>query len=141
MARPTAPAPAHLLPVALLLLIWHGLLGVDYVIERFSLGAGDWPALMAQMPLDALWLQVTWALGVWLGVVAALFLALKDDASVLLFFAAAAFEAAMAVGVFLAAPPVTLLPVPLPVPLVALVLVPLLGWLYARALNRQGVLH
>ncbi|MCB1388725.1 MAG: hypothetical protein H6898_17235 [Rhodobacter sp.] len=141
MARPTAPAPAHLLPFALLLLIWHGLLGADYVIQRFALGADDWPALMPLMPLDAMWLQVTWALGVWLGVAAAAFLALRDDASVLLFFAAAAFELAMSVGVYLAAPPVTMLPVPLPLLLGLLVLVPLFGWLYARALNRRGVLH
>ncbi|MCA0204486.1 hypothetical protein [Pararhodobacter sp.] len=141
MARSTEPAPSHLLPVALILLVWHGLLAADYVIERFALGAEGWPALMALMPLDALWLQVTWALGVWLGLVAALFLMLKDDASVLLFFFATAFQVAMAAGVFLAAPPVLLLPLPLAVVLPVLVVFPLFGWLYARSLNRRGCLH
>ncbi len=141
MARPTAPAPAHLLPFALLLLLWHGLLGADYVIERFDYGAEGWPALMALMPLDALWLRVVWAMGVWLGVAAALFLMLRDDASVLLFFAAAAAQVALALGLILNAPPVLLLPVPLPAVLAALVVVPLVGWLYARTQNRHGVLH
>ncbi|MBN8294331.1 hypothetical protein JI664_20325 [Rhodobacter sp. NTK016B] len=141
MAQPTAPAPSSLMPVALILLIWHGLLGADYVIARFDLGAQDWPALMPLMPLDALWLQVTWALGVWLGVVAAIFLALRDDASVLLFFAAFAFEVAVGIGLFLAAPPVMLLPVPLLAVIAVLVVMPLFGWLYARAQNRRGVLH
>ncbi|GAB1377605.1 hypothetical protein [Pararhodobacter sp.] len=141
MARSTEPAPSHLVPVALILLVWHGLLAADYVIDRFVLGAPGWPALMALMPLDALWLQVTWALGVWLGLVAALFLMLKDDASVLLFFFAMAFEVALALGVFLAAPPVLMLPVPLAVILPVLVAFPLFGWLYARSLNRRGCLH
>ena len=141
MAQPTAPAPSHLLFVALLLLLWHGLLGADYVIDRFALGQPDWPAVMSAIPLDALWLRVVWALGVWLGVAAAIFLALKDDASVLLFFAAAAAEAALAVGLTLNAPPVLLLPLPLPALLGLLIAVPLLGWLYARTLNRAGALH
>jgi len=141
MARTTVPAPSPLMPVAVLLLIWHGLLAADYVIAVMGLGQDGWPALMPLMPLDALWLQVTWALGVWLGLAAALFLALKDDASVLLFFAAAACAVAMAAGLLLNAPPVLLLPVPLPVILGLLVLVPLAGWLYARTMNRRGVLH
>jgi len=132
MARSTTPAPAHLVPVALILLIWHGLLGADYVIARFGLGQADWPALMATLPLGAIWLQVAWGLGVWLGVAAALFLALKDDASVLLFFAAAMAEVVLAVPLFGAVPPALL---------AALVLVPLAGWFYARALNRRGALH
>ncbi|MCW1934418.1 hypothetical protein [Pararhodobacter zhoushanensis] len=141
MAQPTAPAPSHLIFVALLLLLWHGVLGADYVIERFALGEPGWPALMSALPLDALWMRVVWALGVWLGVAAALFLALKDDASVLLFFAAAAANVALAVGLILNAPPVLLLPLPLPALLGLLVVVPLMGWLYARTLNRAGVLH
>ncbi|MCA2012808.1 hypothetical protein LCM17_15025 [Cereibacter sphaeroides] len=141
MAQPTAPAPSHLPLVAAILLIWHALLGADYVIQRFSLGEEGWPALMPLMPLDAVWLQVVWAMGVWLGFVAAVFLALKDDASVLLFFAAAASMVALSVGVVLSAPPVLLLPAPLWLILGLLVLLPLGGWLYARTLNRAGVLH
>ncbi|MCB1395701.1 MAG: hypothetical protein KDJ98_06920 [Rhodobacteraceae bacterium] len=139
MARTTVPAPSHLVPLALLLLIWHGALGADYVIERFSLGQPGWPALMAAMPLDSLWLQVAWAMGVWLGFGAAFFLVLRDDASVLLFFAAALAFAAVAAGTY--AIPAAGVALPLPAVLAALVLVPVLGWLYARTLNRRGVLH
>lgn len=143
MAHPTAPAPSHLFPVALLLLLWHGVLAADYVIDRFALGSADWPALMAALPLDALWLRVVWALGVWLGLAAAFFLALRDDASVLLFFAAAGAEAALVAGLMSAGAAAPDLPLPLPLNalLAALVLVPLLGWIYARALNRAGALH
>ena len=141
MAQPTAPAPSHLPLVAAILLIWHALLVADYAIDRFALGQEDWPALMPLMPLDATWLLVVWAMGVVLGLLASLFLAMKDDASVLLFFAAAVSMAALAVGAFLNAPPVLLLPVPLWLILGLLVLLPLGGWLYARALNRGGVLH
>lgn len=139
MARPTAPAPAHLLWIALLLLIWHGLLGADYLIERFLPDQG-WPALMALMPLDAVWLQVAWAMAVWLGLIGALFLLLGDDASVLLFFAAAVAAVTVAAGLVLNAPSV-LLPVPLRAVLAPLMAAPLSGWLYARGLNRRGVLH
>lgn len=140
MARILPPAPPSALPVALLLLAWHGLLAADYALTRFAPGQG-WPALMAQLPLDALWLKVAWALGVWLGLAAAFFLVLRDNASVLLFFAAAASFAAMAAGLVLAAPPVLLLPVPLPALLAALVLVALGGWLHARRLNRRLLLR
>ena len=88
-------APASLVPLALLLLIFHGLLGADYVIERFALGGESWPGLMRLLPLGALWLQVVWALGVWLGVAAAFFLTIRDNASVLLFFAATLAQGAL----------------------------------------------
>jgi hypothetical protein len=139
MAHSTTPAPSHLLPVALVLLIWNGLLGADYAITRFDLGQPDWPALMAAMPLDALWLKVAWALGTWLGFAAAFFLALRDNASVLLFFASAVAFIAAAAGTY--AIPAAGVALPLTPILAALVLVPLLGWLYARTQNRRGVLH
>lgn len=141
MARPTAPAPAHLLPLALILLIWHGLLGLDYVLQRFALAEPGWPALMPLMPLDTVWMQVAWAMGVWLGLIAALFLLLKDDASVLLFFAAAVAEIVVGAGMVLYAPPVLMLPVSPWLIVALLVAAPLIGWLYARAQNRHGVLH
>ena len=130
MARNLAPprAPASLVPLALLLLIFHGLLGADYVIERFALGGESWPGLMRLLPLGALWLQVVWALGVWLGVAAAFFLTIRDNASVLI--AAVLYTAQ-----------IPTLVVPVPALLAVLVIVPLLGWIYARALNCNGHLH
>ena len=64
MARTHAPAPAHLMPVAALLLLWQALLAADYVGTRFALGQVDWPQIMANLPLDALWLKVAWSLAV-----------------------------------------------------------------------------
>lgn len=139
MVRTTTPAPSHLRLVALILLVWHGILGADYIVERFALGQPGWPALMAALPLDALWLKVAWALGTWLGFGAAFFLMLRDNASVLLFFGAAVAFAATAVGTF--AIPASGVAVPLAPILAALILVPLLGWLYARTLNRRGALR
>jgi hypothetical protein len=141
MARTLTPPPSHLTPVALALLLWQGLLAADYLITRFGLGQDGWPALMALMPMDALWLRVAWGLGVWLGFGAALFLVLRDNASVLLFFAGAVGFAAAGIGMILAAPPVLMLPLPLPAIVVTLVLLPLAGWLYARGLNKRGVLR
>ena len=139
MARPSTPAPSHLIPLALLLLAFHGVLAADYVVQRFALGAEATPALMRFVPLDALWLKVVWAMAVWLGLVAAIFLMLRDNASVLLFFAAGVCALAAAVGLFAASAPGLM--VPLPALLAAMVVIPLFGWLYARALNRADVLH
>lgn len=139
MARILPPAPPSALPAALLLLGWHALLAADYVITRFQLGAPGWPVLMASLPLDALWLRVVWALGVWLGFGAAFFLLIRDNAAVLLFFAAGASFAALAVGLVMGAPPVIF--VPLPALLALLVLVPMAGWLYVRRLNQRGLLR
>lgn len=141
MARIQTPPPFHLLPVALALLLWQGLLAADYTITRYAMGEDGWPALMALVPMDALWLRVIWALGVWLGFGAAFFLVLRDNASVLLFFAAAVAFAVAGAGMIQTAPPVLLLPLPLPAIVATLVLLPLAGWLYARGLNRRGVLR
>lgn len=145
MARPNStPAPSHLALAALVLVIWHLALAADYVIARFALapvlGADELPALMPLLPLGALWMQACWVAGVVLGLVAALFLALRDDASVLLFFAAFVAMAACTAG-FAFAPAASLAGPALWATGAVLALVPLLGWLYARALNRGGVLH
>lgn len=141
MARTLSPPPLHLMPVALALLLWQGLLAADYTITRFALGEAGWPVLMAGLPMEALWLRVTWALGVWLGVGAAGFLVLRDNASVLLFFGSALGFALAGAGMILSAQPVLLLPLPLPAIVATVVLLPLAGWIFARGLNKRGVLR
>lgn len=133
------PTPAALFPIALILLIFHGLLGADYVIQRFQLGQADWPGVMRTLPLEALWQKVVWALAVWLGLAAAFFLMIRDNASVLLFFAATASGVALAVGLYAAQAPDLMIPIQ--GLLAAMVIAPGWGWIYARALNRNGVLH
>ena len=133
------PTPASLVPISLVLLLFFGVLGADYVIERFQLGSSDWPGLMRTLPLDALWLKVVWALSVWLGVAAAFFLLMRDNASVLLFFATGVAAIALAAGLYATPPAATSIPLnPL---LAVMVIVPGLGWIYARALNRNNLLH
>ena len=141
MVRNITPprTPAILFPIALILLLLHAVLGADYLIQRFQLEVSGWPDLMRHLPLDELWLRVIWALSVWLGVAASFFLLLRDNASVLLFFAATVAGLALASGLYTAQAPG--LPVPLTVLLAAMVIVPAFGWIYARALNRRDVLH
>lgn len=136
--------PWHLLPVALLLVLWHGALALDYLNLWFDLFAPA-PAVMPALPLDALWLRVGWAMAVWLGLLAAVFLLFRDDASVLLLFAAAVSMLATLAGVVAGGGGVALSG-PLaelgwPGLAAGLALVPLLGWLYARWQKRRGVLH
>ncbi len=141
MARNLAPPkpPAGMVPIALVLLLVYALLGADYVVVRFQLGGADLPSIMQALPLGALWLKVVYALAVWLGVVAAFFLMIRDNASVLLFFATTAMGVALAAALYAA--PAPLLPVPLPALLAVLVILPAFGWIYSRALNRNSVLH
>lgn len=141
MARNLAPpaTPSGLVPIALVLLLFHALLGADYVVTRFDLGSPEWPSIMQALPLEALWLKVVYALAVWLGFAAAFFLVIRDNASVLLFFATTVAGVALAAALY--ATPAPELIIPLPGLLGAMIVVPLLAWIYTRALNRNGVLH
>jgi len=143
---PYAPSarPWHLLPVAVLLVLWHGALAFDYLNLRFSFFA-DVPALMPALPMEALWITVVWAMAVWLGLLGAFFLLISDDASVLLLFAAAVSMLATLAGIITSTAPVVmsgpLAELGWPGLAAGLALVPLLGWLYARWLKRRVVLH
>ncbi|KPQ06435.1 MAG: hypothetical protein HLUCCA12_10615 [Rhodobacteraceae bacterium HLUCCA12] len=136
--------PWHLLPVALCLVLWHGVLALDYVNARFDLYP-EFPGLMAGLPLTALWLKVVWGMAVWLGLLGAVFLVWGDDAAVLLLFAAAVAMLAAMIGLGPLEAPAALSGVaataPWPLAPAALVAVPLLGWIYARGLKRRGRLH
>lgn len=144
MPHALSARPWHFLPVALLLVLWHGALAFDYLNLWFELFAPA-PAVMPALPLEALWLKVGWAMAVWLGLLAAVFLLFRDDASVLLLFAAAVAMLATLVGVIASGGAVALSG-PLaalgwPGLVACLALVPLLGWLYARWQKRRGALH
>lgn len=127
------------MPLGLILLIWHGFLGADYAIARFGVDVAGWPEILPALPLDATWLSVAWAMAVWLGALAAIFLMLRDNASVLMFFAAAVAQLATTVGLRAAEGAVFGLPIVLFTGLA--VIPPVIGWVYARGLNRRGLLH
>ncbi|MCC5989806.1 MAG: hypothetical protein JJT95_19225 [Pararhodobacter sp.] len=132
--------PAHLSAVALFLILWHGVLAGDYLNTRFEL-AEDVQGVMALLPVGPLWSEVGWAMSVWLGLAGALFLLFRDDAAVLLLFAAAVAMLVALGGLWGVLAPEALTGWPLAALLPALALVPLAGWLYARGLKRRGLLH
>ncbi|MFN3953186.1 MAG: hypothetical protein ACK4LQ_01950 [Pararhodobacter sp.] len=145
MPQSLSARPWHLSLVAVMLVLWHAALALDYVNLRFSLGL-DLPQLLALLPLDALWARVAFTMAVWLGLAGAVFMLFGDDAAVLLLFAAALGALIGLAGGGLPGG-LALVPVVVPVagalqvPVAVLVLVPALGWFYARALKRAGALH
>jgi len=140
MAHTSSARPWHLVPIALVLLLWHGALTADYVNARFDLMA-DAPSLMAALPLETLWSRVAWAMAVWLGLAGAVFLLFGDDAAVLLIFAATVAMFVALAGIVLAGPPANVWGQPWWAVAVAFAFVPLLGWFYARTLKRNRALH
>ncbi len=136
----TASAPAHLTLLAFVFLLWHGVLAADYVIERFGL-ALDMPSLDAVFFTSPVWARVGWAMGVWLGLVASICALMRDDAAVLLFFAAFLGVLASVIGAEIAGIPMEIRGVNRYIIYAALLLAPLIGWIYTRAMKRAGVLH
>ena len=138
MAQTEQPARAPLLPlVTFLLLVWHLALGADYLNARVAV-LDEAPQLSALLVLPQVWAVVGWGLAVWLGLAAVLFMIWRDDASVLLLFAATVSAVLAVVGDVLAGGSGDLLGLPRLAVLAALVVVPLLGWLYARARHASG---
>jgi len=136
----SATAPGHLVFLAVLFLIWFTVLAADYLIVRFALPV-DVPSLDAAFRWTPGWAQVGWALNIWLGLVASIFALMRDDAAVLLFFAA--FLGALAAvlgGVIVGLPPL-ILGINQWAVFAAVLLVPLIGWIYTRSMKRARILH
>lgn len=138
MAQSTDLPRAPMLPLmTVLLLLWHLALGADYLNARFDLAA-EVPQLSAALVLPQLWAIVAWGLAVWLGLAASLFLMFRDDAAVLLLFAAAVAAVVSVAGDVVAGGAGDLLGLPRLLVLGALVVVPLIGWIYTRARHASG---
>ena len=140
---PTATRPWHLSLLGLLGLGWYLLLAVDYVAIRYS-AVGEmlqvpdgWGAAFAGMPL---WASVATALAVWLGLLGAILLTIRDRGSVLTL--AFAFLASIAVAVwfvlFSPAGPRQIGEIDAMVLLAVQTLVPAVLWIYARSLKQRG---
>ena len=141
MAQTLQPTRAPLLPlVTAVLLLWHLVLGADYLNDRFALLA-EAPQISAQLVLPQIWAVVGWGLAVWLGLAAALFMIWRDDASVLLLFAATVSAVLAVAGDVLAGGAGEILGLPRLLVLAVLIAMPLLGWLYARARHASGHLN
>lgn len=135
---PQTLAKAPMLPVVtLLLLLWQLALAGDYANAKLALAPGL-PELTAQLALPQIWAMVGWGIAVWLGLLAALFLVWRDDAAVLLLFAAAVAAGLAVAGDALAGGTGPLLGLPRPVVGALVILVPAAGWLYARARHASG---
>lgn len=139
--------PLHLWIVGVLSLLWNAGGAMDYVMTQ--MGSADY---LAQQPaerlgmLDAapLWFSVTWAVGVWFSILGSLLLLLRSR------FAGAAFAISLlgligssiytygiAEGgsmVAAAGTAAIIFSIAIPVILIAL-------WVYARAMTRAGVLR
>lgn len=133
--RPTPPA--HLRLVAVLLVVFFALLALDYLALRLSF-ALPLPAIHAALGFPAAWVSAVWTAGVWLGLLAAALLFSASRASVLIFVLVAVL---MAVTAASATGSDAIAGLSRPVAWAVLILVPLLGWLYARTLNRQKILR
>lgn len=139
MIRRPAATPAHLGLLAGLL-IWHALLAADYVIARLGL-ALDLPSLDPVFAALPGWVQIGWALGIWMGLAAAIFALIRDDAAVLLFFGAFLGMAVAVAGAELAGARGEIFGLNRLAVFLPLVLVPLLGWVYTRSAKRAGLLY
>jgi hypothetical protein len=138
MAQTQTPPRDPVLPLmTAALLLWHLALGADYLNARFDL-VPNVPELTSALVLPQLWATVAWGLAVWLGLAASLFLVFRDDASVLLLFAAAVSAVVSGAGDLMAGGSGDLLSLPRLGVLAALVLVPLIGWIYTRARHASG---
>lgn len=139
MPRPQPPlAPAPMLPlVAAVLVIWHLALAGDYLNARFVWDP-SLPTLTGLWVLTPLWVDVAWGMAVWLGLAGALFVAARDDAGVLLLFAAGVAALAAGFGDMRAGGTDAALGLPRLAVWAVLTLVPLAGWVYARARHASG---
>lgn len=138
MPAPQTLPPAPVLPLAIaVLLLWHLALAADYANAKLALVPGL-PELTAQMALPQLWAVVGWGLAVWLGLLAALFLLWRDDAAVLLLFAAAVGALLAVIGDVISGASAPIWGLPRALVLVPLATMPLIGWLYTRARHASG---
>jgi hypothetical protein len=135
-SEPAFPAPMLRL-IATLLLIWHLALALDYLNARF-LWDPSLPSLTAALMLPQVWATVGWGLAIWLGLAASAFVAARDDAGVLMLFAAAVGAALAGAGDLMAGGVQPIAGLPRWAALAVLVAVPLAGWLYARARHASG---
>ena len=139
MAPIASDRPSHLSFVALILILWHGALAADYLNLRFAF-APEMPSILSLFPLGPLWAEIAWGAAVLLGLAGSLFLIVRDDAAVLILFAAAVAVLVALAGLWGLVPLELLLAPPLLAVIPVLVLAPLVGWLYARMLKRQRAL-
>jgi hypothetical protein len=137
MPAPLAERPAHLRFVATLLLVFYGVLALDYVALRLSL-ALPLPEVYVTLGFPAPWVALVWTAGVWLGLFAAALLFAGSRASVLVFVLVFTLMISTLIGVTGTDP---ILGLPRGAAWGLFIFVPVASWLYARTAYRQNQLH
>ena len=144
---PAPPArPWHLWPIGLLALLWHAAGALDYALTQLDVTAytsqvpPEWMAYFGAIPA---WVTAAWAISVWVGLLGAILLLMREHWAPLVL--AVAFA-----GVLVATLWLTLLSDP-PMQeavgmeftwtMVGATVAALLLWLYARWLRRRGVIQ
>jgi peptidoglycan/LPS O-acetylase OafA/YrhL len=145
MPDTAAARPWHLIPVGLLALVWHLGGAADYVATQIAWEpyVGQFPdAWMAYFDAMPLWVDAAWAIGVWVGLLGAVLLLMRERAAVLaLALAAVAMAAATFWLLVVSDPPMQDITGAQGVyVMLGAVLVSVLLWIYARSAKTRGAL-
>lgn len=140
-----AERPWHLVPVGILALLWHAAGALDYLLTqiRFEPYTGqvpaEWLAYFDAMPA---WVTAAWAIGVWIGLLGAVLLLMREHWAPLAL--AVAFFAILAATLWLtllADPPMQVaVGIEFTWVMVGATVAALLLWLYARWMRRVNVI-
>ncbi|MDU8942878.1 hypothetical protein [Ovoidimarina sediminis] len=138
-------APWHLWLVGIAALIWNGFGATDYVLTRYDVEAYTSmmsPEMKATLAAYPVWMDVVWALAVWLPLLAAIqLLSQRKSAAVTFGLGLIAALVAGAYNYILTDPPLNVVAGNAVMILwVAVAVIALLQWLYARAMAKAGYL-
>lgn len=139
--------PFHLWVVGIVSLVWNAGGAVDYVMTRMNMPdylAAQPPARLEMLAQAPVWFGATWAVGVWFSVIGSLLLLARSRfagpalvLSLLGLIGSSVYTYGIAEGgsmLAAAGTPAIVFSIAIPVILVAL-------WLYARAMTKRGVLR
>lgn len=139
--------PIHLWIVGVVSLLWNAGGAMDYVMTKTNAAeymAGQPPERLAMLDQAPMWFSVTWAVGVWFSIIGSLLLLLRSryagaafGLSLLGLIGSSVYTYIIAEGgrmVAAAGPAAIAFSIAIPVILVGL-------WVYARAMTKRGVLR
>lgn len=139
-------APWHLWVIGIVTLIWNGFAAADYVMTQYEYApymAQFTPAQIDYFQSFPAWVQGTWAAAVWLSVAGSLLLLARSRYAGTAFGLALIFMAATFVHNFFLddVKALDIMGQEAVYFTGVIIVVAVLLWLYARAMNKQGVLE
>ena len=139
--------PIHLWIVGVLSLLWNGGGAMDYVMTKTNAAeymAQQPPERLAMLEQAPIWFSVTWAVGIWFSIIGSMLLLLRSryagaafGLSLLGLIGSSVYTYIIAEGgsmVAAAGPAAIAFAIAIPVILIGL-------WVYARAMTKRGVLR